>query len=249
MKIAWCEQSGLIQDRHSLKSELIKNGIDFFRFNWKHGTEDQHSNVFSDKADKLSWSKGRELLYSTALLGDYDYYIFVDDDLQFDRPIPEALYKIKEILENYRPSILTIRSDKWQERRTKSLKNPLIFTFVVDLQFQCLEKAVASKTFPVEFDGGWGTLWYPMLWCDKKRKPVINIRDMKIKNLNRTSDGNYGGIENKNPKEIWFRSRKFMSIHVRLLSSFFDHQKIIIWLNFIYGLCPAPSPQKKFTKI
>lgn len=247
MKIAWCEQSGLIQDRQFLKDELLSNGIDFYRYNWKYDSKDVHANVFADSNTKLSWSKGRELLYYAALENDYDYFIFVDDDLGFDCGISRALKIIISTLSEYVPSILTIRSDKWHEQRLKWFTKPVVFAFIVDLQFQCIDRNTARNTFPVKFDGGWGTLWYPMLWCDKKRKPVITVRSMLLKNLNSTIDGNYGGIENRNSADIWRRSSAFMSFHARLLSKFIGFRKTIIWLNFVYALLLTPKPvSRKF---
>lgn len=235
MKIAWLEQSGLLQDRKELREQLNKVDVDYYRLNWRHGDEDPFANINAPSGKRISWSKGREQLYNSAKSNDYDYYIFADDDLILDRSVADFIRKIKDSLSEYQPCLLTVRGDSWHERFLPKTTKSIVSIFIVDLQFQCLSRRTAEFAFPVKFDGGWGTLWYPMLNCNKTLGTVVNIRDMVVKNSASTAQGEYGGVENKNVDSIWDRSRPYMSNHAWLLSKLVGHRKTIIYLNWAYA--------------
>jgi hypothetical protein len=244
VKIAWLEQSGQLQDRADLKRNLEQVGVDFYRLNWRLKNDDPFSNVDVGDNVRLSWSKGRERLYAAASINrnEYDYYIFADDDLVLDRPVPDFIKRVKEVLLSHRPCILTVQGlDSWQEKYIKKTGSNLVSIFIVDLQFQCLGRKAANFAFPAKFDGGWGTLWYPMLFCNQKPGSVISIRDMQIKNISHAADGEYGGQENKNTESIWHRSEPYMSRHARILSRIIGHRKTILFLNYIYSRCVMPE--------
>lgn len=234
-KISWCEQSGLLQERADLENDLHLCGVDYFRFNWRYGQDDPFANVCYDGDDKLSWSRGRELLYDTAKKNDYDYYVFADDDLFLDRPVPDFVQRIRDVLDKYHPCILTVRGNSWHENYVKNFRTQLVSIFIVDLQFQCLSRESAEFAFPVKFDGGWATLWYPMLNCNKTPGSVVNVRDMLITNSNHTAGGEYGGIENNNVKDIWNRSGPYMSSHAKFLSKLIGYRHTILILNLLYA--------------
>ncbi|WP_319533720.1 hypothetical protein [uncultured Cohaesibacter sp.] len=236
MKIAWLEQSGLLQERAEWQQQLENAGVAFYRLNWRHAQDDPFANVFPEKDERLSWSKGRERLYLEAKKKDYDYYIFADDDLVLDRPVTEFFAKIDDVLSEYRPRMLMVKGERsWQEIYIPKTSKSPVPIFVVDLQFQCLSRETAEFAFPVKFDGGWGTLWYPMLYCNRKPGNVISIRDMSVKNTAHSADGDYGGVENMNAGSIWERSRPYMSLHAWLLSKLVGHVKTIMYLNWVYS--------------
>lgn len=241
MKIAWCEQSGLLQERREFERDLQVSGIDYFRFNWRHGSKDPFANVRHEGADKLSWSRGRQLLYEAAQSNNYDYYIFADDDLVLDRPVSDFIKRVRDVIREHQPCILTVKGDSWHEKYLANIQQSLVSIFVVDLQFQCLSSAAADFAFPVKFDGGWGTLWYPMLHCNKRRGSVLNIRDMAIKNASHVAGGEYGGCENQNTKSIWLRSEVYMPKHAAILSRILGHRKTILFLNYAYGKWVQPA--------
>lgn len=235
-KIAWLEQSGQLQDRSDLKHDLDQAGVEFYRLNWRLRNDDPFSNVDVGDNERLSWSKGRERLYEAASINEYDYYIFVDDDLVLDRSVPNFIERVREVLLAHKPCILTVQgSGSWQERSIKNKGKKVVPIFIVDLQFQCLGKEAAKFAFPAKFDGGWGTLWYPMLFCNQNPGSVISIRNIIIKNISHAADGEYGGVENKNVESIWRRSEPYMSRHARILSRIIGHRKTILFLNYIYS--------------
>lgn len=240
LRIAWCEQSGIVEDRSALLSALSARSIDYYRFNWKIGLNDPSSNVAHTTKSSVSWSKGRELLYFSASKYSYDYYIFVDDDIVFDRPYEDAISEILETLFKYRPSVLTVRSNSWQERLVRDKKEAVVAVFVVDLQFQCLSSSVAAFSFPARFDGGWGTLWYPMIFFNRSPGYVISIRSILLLNKRQNESKNYGGIENDNADNIWKRSRHFMSLHAKVLSFLLGHRRTIVYLNALYSCLVEP---------
>ena len=61
LKIAWLEQSGIIEDRELTIRQTKKFAIDFYRYNWKQ-INDPIANVHPGLG--LSWSKGRENLFA-----------------------------------------------------------------------------------------------------------------------------------------------------------------------------------------
>ena len=235
MRIAWLEQSGVLEDRSEVVSALSVAGIDYYRLNWRCDS-DPYANV-EKTGEKISWSKGREKLYLHSRKLNYDYYIFVDDDITFHSGIRKGVLEIRETLQKYRPYILTIRSDgDWQEKLISRSLTGLVPVFFVDLQFQCYARNVAEFAFPVRFDGGWGTLWYPMLQVNKTPGYVLSHRGLNIFNTRRSADGFYGGMENKNVASIWNRSRPFMGLGVYELSKKIGIKKTIIHLNNMYSI-------------
>ena len=234
MKIAWLEQSGELQDRTALTSALKAEDVTYFRYNWKHGREDPFANVFS--SEKRSWSKGRESLYDAASPAEFDYYMFVDDDLVFDGGTREAIRTIKQELLALNPSILTVASSTWQEDYLQRY-GKTVSIFATDLQLQVIKADLAAISFPAVFDGGWGTLWYPMFQANKTSPgSVVNMRSLKIRNTRRTETGDYGGIENRNAREIWMRSETYMSMHARLIGKIVGHRSAIKLLNAVYAV-------------
>jgi hypothetical protein len=234
MKVAWLEQSGILEDRDDFVAALSKMGIDYFRLNWH--TEDDPFAEVKTKHEKVSWSKGREQLYFAACKRDYDYYIFADDDLRFEGNLLWALSEILTTLKHFKPEILMARSDSdWQERLIEKTLTGVVPVFLLDLQFQCYSKGVAEFAFPTQFDGGWGTLWYPMLAVNKKPGHVLSNRDLKIHNTRRSLSGHYGGVDNRNTESIWARSRPFMSDAVFNLSKKIGVRQTVEQLNKLFS--------------
>jgi hypothetical protein len=239
MRIAWLEQSGELQDRETLLQSLSQEGIDFYRLNWRDCSNDKYCNVIPDS--KCSWSKGRELLYDASSCQNYDYYIFVDDDIIFNVELEEAFNGIKSTLSSLNPAILTIASQTWHESYIRSTK-AVVPIFLTDLQLQIMRADVARRSFPVKFDGGWGTLWYPVLEANKTNPgSVLSLRNIMITNTRQNLTGEYGGIENKNAADIWRRSEQYTSNTVRAMARALGHQRTIRFLNFIYANLRRPN--------
>lgn len=234
MRIAWLEQSGIIEDRSQVRDALAHAGIDYYRMNWRF-KNDPFAEV-KHYGKRVSWSKGRELLYAAISHLRYDYYVFADDDIAFGGSWLHSAERMRSSLEIYKPHIYTVRSaSDWQESLIDKNTEGLIPVFLVDLQLQCYARHIAEFAFPVRFDGGWGTLWYPMLHANKLPGNVLSDRDLIIYNTRRSVSGHYGGVENNNIKSIWFRSRPFMGRGVFELSEKIGIKRTIIQLNKIFG--------------
>jgi len=241
MRIAWLEQTGALDSNKEKIDSLKEFGIDYYRYNWKYLDKDPMNNISAEKG--LSWSKGREALYYEASKENYDYYMFCDDDVVFEKGFSHGLSNVLDYLSLKGPKILTISSGCWQERflaKSKNYKSSALF--LTDLQMQILSKNICQKSFPVWFDGGWGTLWYPMFLANKDRRGSVHfLRNLRIVNTNSNETFEYGGVENQNSQDIWNRSKHAMPIEAKILPSIFRFALIVKTLNFFYVFLVRPK--------
>lgn len=198
MKLCWCEQGGVIDERGPLIEALRANGFDYYRYNWRHGESDPHANVRSD--ERLSWSMGRSLLHrQAAARADYDYYVFADDDVLFDATPASALGQLRDLLQRYRPLTACLASDNWHDawrRRVPAALRAAVHPFLLaDLEVQILSREIAQATFPCLFDGGWGTLWYPNIAVGTHAPRLqLQFNAIRIRNGRQNTSGYYGGV-------------------------------------------------------
>jgi hypothetical protein len=241
MRVAWLEQTGTLDFDQEKIDSLKEFGIDYYRYNWKSLDKDPMNNVLAEKG--LSWSKGREVLYYEASKEGYDYYMFCDDDVIFEKGFSHGLPIVLDYLSLNRPEVLTVSSGCWQERfliRSKHSESSALF--LTDLQMQILSKNLCQKSFPVWFDGGWGTLWYPMFLANKARRGSVHfLRNLKIVNTNSNETFEYGGVENQNSQDIWNRSKRAMPVEARALSFIFRFSLIVKTLNLFYVFFVRPK--------
>lgn len=196
MKICWCEQGGVIEDRAPLTDALHAADIDYYRYNWRHGADDPHANV--QAVGRLSWSMGRSVLYEHARRGAYDYYVFADDDVLFKDSAEASVRRLREELERHRPLTACLASknwhDGWRRRVPGVLRAPVHPYLLADLEVQILSRALAERTFPCLFDGGWGTLWYPNVAVGLLApRHQLQFNAIRIRNGRRNESGYYGG--------------------------------------------------------
>lgn len=237
MKIAWLVQS----DNFTLldhQSNDISQFADIYRYNWKRGCEDKSQNT-PIKAG-LSWSGGRGALYDFARSQkSYDYYVFIDDDIVLNdgKKFSDLINYIKKHYSATQAGVFTVRSDCWHEwflRKFNVEKDKRIFC--TDLQFQMISSEICELSFPVIFDGGWGTLWYPMFIACKNNNYPLSIRCFSISNKNSNKTFEYGGIENQNSHEIWRRSERFLPGFPKLIGRILGFRRAILFLNIFYSL-------------
>jgi hypothetical protein len=205
VKICWCEQSGLLEPRAELVNALAAEGIDFYRFNWRHGRDDPLANVFYDQ--QLSWSLGRSLLFKQARRETYDYYIFADDDVVFIDDELRSLRLLKALLAKHQPLTACLASDNWhsalKRRIPKTLRRAVHSYLLADLEVQILSSFIAEQTFPCAFDGGWQTLWYPNV-CVALHAPSrqLEFSEISIRNGRKNASGYYGGTAHKELRSV-----------------------------------------------
>lgn len=184
-KLAVLEQSGTINDEYTqVKKSLFQtDNCDFYRLNWRHKNDPDATIA----APGVLWSEGRSLLYESAA-GTYDYYMFMDDDLQFnysgEKPLDEFII---DLLEEYQPISANFYCQKlWGNNRVtdEMRRTKKAFPFLcLDLQLTIFSKSFADMIFPVPFHGSDMCMWYAF-WLANKIHPgkQVCFTDVTITN-------------------------------------------------------------------
>lgn len=240
MKLFWCEQSGLLEDRSAFVGELKSAGVEFFRLNWRYGSDDPFSNV-PKSADKISWSYGRQLLFDHVkhVANKDDYIILADDDVAFlNMSVEDAIEIIKNSLNICKPLCAAVNSQNWHISRFQHVLNRILRKssyqiFCADLEVQILRRDFADIIFPVAFDGGYGTLWYPYFMNHQITKSgTLCISRLTVTNTRFNPTGNYGGELNHAIDLIWDRCSCILPRSVRWLVKRYGIHLGIIYYNF-----------------
>lgn len=163
---------------------------DFYRLNW---FTENDPNAFFHKKD-ITWSEGRSLLYEMAPK-NYEYYIFIDDDIRFRTPSgkTEVADEIQLFLQTCSPISGTFYSQNWHNSKIKNSfeNNPRKFFPYMgqDLEVQIFSKTYAQLIMPVIFHGCWGSLWYANYICHNlyPRKQVC-FSGVRVTNENATPE-------------------------------------------------------------
>ncbi len=163
---------------------------DFYRLNW--ATEDDPNAFMTAKG--VTWSKGRSLLYEK-IPKNYDYYIFIDDDVSFYAEegvdIPT---KIKELLDEYKPIAGTFYSpNSWSFLPLKNSYGELVdrkcFPITgYDAESQILSSTFADVMLPFIYHGAHRTDWY-LQWVCYQTFPLKQMAFPEIRVLNTRSGG------------------------------------------------------------
>ena len=163
------EQGRYINEPLTLKKKemFTTDFSDFFRLNWY---DDNDPNAFIT-AKGAVWSEGRSLLYAK-VPKNYEYYIFIDDDVDFyadsDINIPE---KIKLLLDEYKPLAGTFFNFKqWGFKRTGIPQEQYLARkcFPIaghDMESHILSQSFAEVVFPVIYHGAHRSMWYSYWIC------------------------------------------------------------------------------------
>ncbi|MEH6585799.1 MAG: hypothetical protein V7720_04530 [Halioglobus sp.] len=223
MRIFWCEQSGIIEDRSQLVAALESSGIEYRRLNWKRGLDDKFANVKCSE-DRLSWSKGRELLFNSVKneMAKGDYIVLADDDIEIVNR-PDSLEHLRTILARFRPPLAVPYSTNrhhlstgMEYHRLRDPEKPFPI-FLADLQVQIFRRDFADMIFPSIYDGGYGTYWYAYFFCALKYGyGALCIPHFMVKNLRHESvSGDYGGVTNNMSDEIWRASEQILPTRVK----------------------------------
>jgi hypothetical protein len=239
MRVYWCEQSGVLEDRSSFIGALESAGVQFFRLNWRHGSSDPFANVSKD-SENISWSRGRQILFDHVkqLADADDYIVFADDDVSFqDMTVGDAARIISSSLAENRPLCAAVNSSNWHISRyerflNRALRRRSYQVFCADLEIQIMRRDFADIVFPVVFDGGYGTLWYPYFLNNRATKSgTFCISGLTVINTRANLTGNYGGELNGAAALIWQRCSAVLPWTVRFLVGRFGLQRGIIYYN------------------
>jgi len=191
MNICLLEQSGTVPDNLTRvrRAACSRVGWGFHRLNWNQATWLNEHEATIRQAN-VTWSEGRSRLYESASPDDYDYYVFIDDDISFHKrysnrctavksifgnsyakapdvsETAEALHEIERLLVDYRPITGTVFSPtdwghKWARRPEKLGRDRETFPVAChDLQVQIFRRDVARLAFPSPLSGSGGSMWF-----------------------------------------------------------------------------------------
>jgi len=194
-KFCVLEQGGTVNDDFTLRHKRQFNtGVsDFYRLNWKK-SNDKNADIH---IPDVCWTEGRSVLYDH-INKDYEYYIFIDDDVIFEdkinfnickpssRPVfscfSDIAYRIAEVLDEYNPIAGTFESPGWHFEGTKSGKkvHPIACH---DLCIHIFSRSFAEVMFPIIYHGSSKSMWYAMYVCHALfPKKQLAFRNIKAKN-------------------------------------------------------------------
>lgn len=186
------EQGKIVNEPATLEKRKMftTDFSDFYRLNWGTG-EDPNAFI---TAQGITWSEGRSLLYKK-VPKDYEYYIFIDDDVIFlaDEGV-NIPTKIKELLEEYHPIAGTFYDPKsWGFSAIGASYEELIARkcFPItgyDAESQILSRSFADVMFPAIYHGAHRTDWY-LQWICYQTFPMKQIAFSEIRLLNTRSGG------------------------------------------------------------
>jgi hypothetical protein len=209
------EQGQLINDPCTLhKRELFTtNFSDFYRLNWAR--EDDPNAFITAKG--VTWSEGRSLLYEK-VPKDYEYYIFIDDDVTFhadeEVDIPR---KIEELLNEYHPIAGTFYDPKqWAFLPIGASYEEFIARkcFPIsgyDAESQILSKSYADAILPAIYHGAHRTDWY-IQWVCFQTFPMKQMCFSEIRVANARSGGHskIKKPQHYEPKEALFLFNRYV---------------------------------------
>jgi GTP:adenosylcobinamide-phosphate guanylyltransferase len=151
------------------KEQFTTDYSDWVRLNWKEDYNDKTAHIYKKN---IVWSEGRSLLFDH-VRGKYEYYIFIDDDVDFtsntERSVSEEL---KYFFETYKPLSGTLHwKNNWAFRNYKDLvenDKKEVFPIVgFDLCCYYFQEDFAETVFPVYFHGSERCMWYSQFLANK----------------------------------------------------------------------------------
>jgi len=170
------EQGRSVGDPLTLRHESMFQTpfSDFYRLNWE-AEADPHAFVLSPG---IVWSEGRALLYEK-VPKLYDFYIFIDDDIEFADGQADVALTIKHLLEHYQPLTGTLfdRQRFTDPARfnflgsldlSACLARPAFPVAGYDQQVQIFSSSFADVMFPAPYHGAGMSMWYSQWLCFKQ---------------------------------------------------------------------------------
>ena len=149
-----CEPNYPLTKKH--KRNFNTEYSDCFRLNWKADKRDTYADFFHDD---LVFSEGRSYLYDQ-VKGNYEYYIFIDDDIAFRSHTNRSpAEEIKFLLEKYKPVHGSANTSSFPEipSEFKAEVGPMMGG---DECVQFFREDFADLMFPTWFHGAQKSFWY-----------------------------------------------------------------------------------------
>lgn len=137
------------------KEQFNTEFSDCLRLNWKANKSDKGADFFKDN---ICWSEGRSYLYEQ-VKGKYDYYIFIDDDMDINSKTKlNPANEIKKLLEKYKPIHGSISNNSWP--LLNNFTDEVIQMKGGDLCIQFFSENFANLVFPTWLHGSEKCMWY-----------------------------------------------------------------------------------------
>lgn len=172
-KFCILEQGNTVGEKLTTQKKALFSGsyCDFFRLNWCRNDDPQAT---FHKAG-IVWSEGRSFLFKQ-VPKNYEYYIFIDDDVSFhcDQGI-DLVKEICRLLDYYSPLAATFYTDLhkggWHFNRKRSRKDYLkrdAFPIAgFDLCAHVFSASFAKVMFPVTYHGSEKSMRYAQWACNQ----------------------------------------------------------------------------------
>ena len=198
------------------KKEIFTTGFsDFYRLNWQRA-DDPNANFFKKG---ITWSEGRSYLYQE-VPKNYDYYIFTDDDIEFESLNgDDVAKKIRDILKEYNPITGTFFDpNRWMFRdysdgAMQTLeKKPAFPLSGYDLEVQIFSSDFAKTMFPVIFHGAAKSMWYSQ-WICYQLYPAKQLCFTGI----RISNPKHNALHERGEKLLWLFNKDIKNKSTRIV--------------------------------
>ena len=131
---------------------LCKNNSDLFTLSYDHPLQPDIVNWKSSTyLPKSSWAEGRNSLLEGVINSglEYDYYIFLDDDVEF---VTGSFSRFEELIELYRPSYAVPLCEEIEKSYRYSPNLEIQHPVATDQQIQAFSKSVIDDGLIVPFE-------------------------------------------------------------------------------------------------
>ncbi len=227
------------------KRQFTTSYSDCFRLNWADNRRDKQADFY---AKNITWSEGRSLLYEKTK-GQYEYYIFIDDDVDFCSKTKRSVSEeISDFLSAYTPLSGTIFGDNWcwdkaLRKKIAADKKKVFCVKGHDLYCHIFASHFADLMFPVIYHGSEGSMWYAQyvateLFADK----CLVLNTVNIKNTQSVAHRDSQNIQ-YNPLNLILNKFNHLC-HNSTFKNDFNHAKIILDNYKFYDIKPNPKPVK-----
>jgi len=188
-KFCVLEQGKLVgDDMVKYHSDLFKTEVsDFYRLNWM--THDDPDAFIT--APGACWSEGRSLLYHH-VPKDYEYYIFIDDDITWANEGGLAK-NISDILTEWNPVAGCFPEfDAWHMEHRSSPAGPVSCVAGFDLNNHIFNASAAKLLFPAVYHGSGRSFWHAQFivhkLCPQKHLSIDSLPISNSRNLGAAQD-------------------------------------------------------------
>lgn len=250
MKKTFCilEQGHTVNESLTLKKKemFTTEFSDFYRLNWYQ----EDPNAFIVKKN-ITWSEGRSLLYER-VPKKYDYYIFIDDDIQFDTDskTKSVAEKIQLLLKKYNPVTGTfLNINQWYVNRSdiklkRFLSKKCFPISGYDLEVQIFSQDFAGLMFPVIYHGSHKSMWYSQ-WLCFKLFPLKQIcfTQIQVRNLRHNDKFVQKSLPQYTSRDklMWLFNKD-----VRIKDVIYTHQDVLKNNMDIFDQKPDKKPKRIF---